>query len=47
MLPELDGQGYKKGINKSSSIYYVIDSEWKELDENFNLTNPKSPNVQY
>ena len=45
LLPELSLDGYIKIQNYS--CYYVIDSEWKELNDEMELVKPKSPNCKY
>ena len=46
MLPEIK---IKHSIIKSddSTIYYCIDSNWQELDENIKLIYPRSPFCKY
>ena len=44
-LPELDTDGYQKG--KDICLYYCIDSEWNELNENMVFSQPKSPGCIY
>ena len=45
LLPEWYKDGY---INvESISAYYIIDSEWNELDNMNNLYIPKSPECKY
>ena len=47
LLPELDNNGYQTGTTDDINAYYIIDSEWNELDENINFVKPKCPNVIY
>ena len=45
LLPELDKDGY---INlEGNGSYYIIDSDWNELDCHILLSPPKSPNCKY
>ena len=45
VLPELSIFGY---IHiECKSLYYVIDSDWNELDDNMNMETPKSPGCKY
>ena len=45
LLPQLNIDGY---INiKKSSLYYIIDSKWNELNEKMEFTSPKSPGCKY
>ena len=45
VLPELSIFGY---IHiECKSLYYVIDSDWNELDDNMNMETPKSPGCIY
>ena len=45
LLPELDKEGY---INlQGNGSYYIIDSDWNELDSHILLSPPKSPNCKY
>ena len=45
LLPELGGYGY---INDSKlSLYYIIDSDWNELNEDMQMISPKTPNCSY
>ena len=45
LLPQVTLKGF---INvESMSLYYVIDSNWNELDEELNLSKPKSPGSKY
>ena len=45
LLPELCKDGY---INvESNSSYYIIDSDWIEVDNMNNLCIPKSPECKY
>ena len=44
-LPELDKDGF---IHKQMfSSYYIIDSEWNELDTNLTFAKPKTPYCNY
>ena len=45
LLPELSKIGYFH-LQKNAS-YYVIDSEWNELDKANNFMPPKSPECKY
>lgn len=45
LLPELSKTGYIH--TQQNSYYYVIDSEWNELDKSTNLVPPKSPECKY
>ena len=45
LLPELCSTGYIKSLQNNS--YYIIDSEWNELDEHMNWNRPKSPGSTY
>ena len=45
LLPELGGYGYT--IADTLSLYYIIDSEWKELDNNMKFSSPMSPGCCY
>ena len=45
LLPELGGYGYT--ITDILSLYYSIDSEWKELDKNTKFSSPISPGCWY
>ena len=45
MLPELGKHGYNT-IEQSAS-YYIIDSEWNELNDNGSFIAPKSPMCLY
>ena len=47
LLPELDNDGYQTEATDDINAYYIIDSEWNELDENLNFVKPKCPNVIY
>ena len=45
LLPELDKDGF---IHKHMfSSYYIIDSEWNELDTNLKFAKPKTPYCKY
>ena len=44
MLLEQGGYGYTKN---TLSLYYIIDSEWKELDKNTKLRSPMLPGCCY
>ena len=45
LLPELDKEGY---INlQGNGSYYIIDSDWNELDSHVLLSPPKSPKCKY
>ena len=45
LLPELGKDGYINAEENAS--YYIIDSEWNELNEQNNLIPPKSPGCIY
>ena len=45
LLPELSKLGYYTISGYGS--YYIIDSEWNELDCDIKLLPPKSPNCKY
>ena len=45
LLPELCSTGYIKSLQNNS--YYIIDSEWNELDEHMDWNTPKSPGCTY
>ena len=45
LLPELGEFGYTNIDNMS--LYYIIDSEWKELDRHLKFVSPKSPGTSY
>ena len=45
LLPKLGEFGYTN--NQSPLLYYVIDSEWNELDEEYQFNRPKSPGCKY
>ena len=45
LLPELNKMGYNH-ISKNGS-YYIIDSDWNELDVELNFIPPKAPNCAY
>ena len=45
LLPKLGAFGYTN--NQSPPLYYVIDSEWNELDEEKQFNHPKSPGCKY
>ena len=45
LLPELGEYGYTK--IDTLSLYYIIDSEWKELDQMMQLKIPSSPGCSY
>jgi len=45
LLPKLGDLGYAN--NEEASLYYVIDSEWNELNENMHFSRPTSPGCKY
>ncbi len=45
LFPKLGEFGYTN--NQSPLLYYVIDSEWNELDEEYQFNRPKSPGCKY
>ena len=45
LLPEMETSGYKAGGNMC--MYYVINSEWNELDENLVFSTPRTPGCIY
>jgi len=45
LLPKLGDLGYAN--NEQASLYYVIDSEWNELNENMHFSRPTSPGCKY
>ena len=44
-LPYIGTSGYQ--ANNKSSMYYIIDSEWNELNENDELQAPSTPGCTY
>ena len=45
LLPELGGYGYTN--DNKISLYYIIDSDWNELNNNMQMISPKTPNCSY
>ena len=45
LLPEMETSGYKAGGNMC--MYYVINSEWNESDENLVFSTPRTPGCIY
>ena len=45
LLPEMKTSGYKSGGDVC--MYYIINSELKELDENLVFSMPKTPGCIY
>ena len=46
LFPEIDENGFD--INKeNSSYYYVIDSDWKELNDEMEFVKPLIPRCNY
>ena len=45
VLPKLNIFGYIPIEFKS--LYYVIDSDWNEMDDNMKMETPKSPECKY
>ena len=45
LLPELGEHGYTPV--DIPSVYYIIDSQWKELDQYMYLKSPTSPGCCY
>ena len=44
-LPQINTSGYI--FNNELSTYYVIDSEWNELNENGEFKSPTTPGCTY
>ena len=44
-LPKLGELGYAN--NKNTNLYYIIDSEWNELNKNMVFCRPTSPGCKY
>ena len=40
LLPELGGYGYKN--DSKLSLYYIIDSDWNELNKDMQMISPKT-----
>ena len=45
LLPELGGYGYTN--DSKLSLYYIIDSDWNELNKDMQMISPKTPNCCY
>ena len=45
LLLEMETSGYKS--DGDVFMYYIINSEWKELDENLVFSMPKTPGFIY
>ena len=45
LLPELGGCGYTN--DNKLSLYYIIDSDWNELNKDMQMISPKTPNCFY
>ena len=45
ILPYIGTSGYR--ANNKSSLYYIIDLEWKELNKNDELQAPSTPGCTY
>ena len=45
LLPELGGYGYTN--DNKLSLYYIIDSDWNELNKDMQMISPKTPNCFY
>ena len=45
LLPELGSIGFIRSLRNNS--YYIIDSEWNELDEHMDWNKPRSPGCMY
>ena len=45
LLPELRRYGYTN--DNKISLYYIIDSDWNELNNNMQMISPKTPYCTY
>ena len=46
-LPKIGISGYRYQLSNQSSLYYIIDSEWNELNENDELKAPGIPGCTF
>ena len=45
LLPEVNMDGFLN--NETNSLYYIINSEWQELDDKLQMRRPLSPGCKY